>query len=93
MAGTKRLAITGPWHGQAIEPTTDEYESITWRAEGAAALAIDAPVPVVYRPATYPIPTMHGLAPMPVLIPEGIDPTPPEVVDALVMAVFGQVSE
>jgi hypothetical protein len=91
MAGTKRLAVTGPWHGQVIEPETDNYTTVTWRATGAAALGLDAPEPVPYEAQAYPVPLVAGIARMPLLVPVGIMPTAPEVLDALVLAVFGEV--
>lgn len=91
MAGTKRLAVTGPWHGQMIEPNSDDYRSIRW--EGKALILANEPVPepVDYVPLSYPIPLVNGVAAMPLLVPTGISPTAPEVLDALVLAAFGQV--
>lgn len=79
MAGTKRLAVGGPWHGQIIEPSNDTYRSLAVnRSE------------FVYVPRSLPFPTVAGvLAPMPVLVCDGYEaPTFVDVLDALVSAVW-----
>lgn len=79
MAGTKRLAVGGPWHGRVIEPANDTYRR----------LPVDRGA-FHYLPATVPFPTVSGQhAPMPILICDGY--APPvfvEVLDALVSAVW-----
>ena len=101
MPGTKRLAVTGPWHGQMIEPDSDNYVSISAKVEPIKVSGLVMPgspepapaevVEVPYCPVTYPIPLVHGVAPMPLLVPAGLTPTAPEVLDALVLAAFGEV--
>jgi hypothetical protein len=99
MPGTKRLAVTGPWHGQMIEPTSDAYESIKAATKPATTGLIlpghPAPEPVedvTYVKLAYPIPLVGGVLPMPLLVPEGLAPAGPEVLDALVLAAFGEVA-
>jgi hypothetical protein len=104
MPGTKRLAVTGPWHGQIIEPTSDAYESISAQVPAPIRTALILPgtpealppavepEPVTYVKLTYPIPLVNGVRQMPLLVPGGIVPTGPEVLDALVLAAFGEVA-
>lgn len=103
MSGTKRLAVTGPWHGQMIEPTSDQYETITAQAPAEVSNKLiiagaghvkpaEVAAAVEYAPLSYPIPLVRGVAAMPLLVPVGLTPTGPEVLDALVLAAFGEVT-
>lgn len=103
MSGTKRLAVTGPWHGRMIEPSSDAYINIMARVEpvqvaglvlpGAPTAPTEAEVTEVpYCPIAYPIPLVRGVAHMPLLVPAGITPTAPEVLDALVLAAYGEAA-
>jgi hypothetical protein len=104
MPGTKRLAVTGPWHGQMIEPDSDAYTVINAKVEPVKVTGLILPgmpqpepvsaevVEVPYCPVAYPIPLVRGVAAMPLLVPAGLTPTAPEVLDALVLAAFGEVA-
>lgn len=103
MPGTKRLAVTGPWHGQMIEPTSDDYTTITAKVEPAGrvtglVLPGQEPAPaavteIPYIPVSYPIPIVNGVAAMPLLVPAESTPVlAAEVLDALVLVAFGTVA-